>query len=95
MKKYHPIGEQFNVTFLNGKKIRMVAVECETVTGLDGSLLRKTCKGCYFAKLVSFYCSGYHRYDTECKQGGCKYAKCSPEYREDNKHIHYKKVVIQ
>lgn len=52
MKKYHAIGESFNVIFDDGVKVRLVAREAETYH--DEKLNKdfsKTCRGCYFCKI--------------------------------------------
>ena len=96
MKKYHAIGESFNVTFADGVKVRLVAREAETIHDKQfNEDFRKTCKGCYFCKMKQGYCSGHPYWDEVCTEGGCKNAKCSPEYREDGKFIHYKRIVIK
>lgn len=93
MKKYHAIGESFNVIFVDGVKVRLVAREAETYH--DEKLNKdfsKTCRGCYFCKIKQGYCSGHPYWDEVCTEGGSEKAKCSPSYREDGKFIHYKKV---
>ena len=94
MKYYHPIGQIFPITTAGGRQERLVAVECESyVDPQYGCLLRKTCDGCVFAYKKRIWVSGRNHIETECREGGCAGAKCSPEYREDKKYIHYKRVV--
>ena len=92
MKHYHPIGQPFNVTLFNGEHELIVALECETAYD-KGQEYRKTCKGCVFCYTKGGWCSGHRYFEEACTWGGCKIAKCSPEYREDGKYIHYKRIV--
>lgn len=92
MKNYHEIGKAFRLTIANTEVWRIVAVECETIQDKQGNEYRKTCMGCVFAKKHSGICSGHIYSDIECQNGGAKNAKCSPEYREDGKFIHYKRI---
>lgn len=96
MKKYHAIGKSFNVTFSDGVKVTLVAREAEIFLDKQyNEYFRKTCKGCYFCKMKQGYCSGHPYWDETCTLGGCENAKCSPEYREDGKYIHYKRITAQ
>ena len=94
MKNVHEIGEVFTITYRDGVVKKVVARECESYH--DEKLnedFRKTCRGCMFCKIRVIYCSGHPIFDEECLEGGCKGGKCSPEYREDGKYIHYKEIV--
>lgn len=94
MKNYHEIGKAFRVTLANGEVWRVVARECETIHDKKrNENFRKTCQGCIFARTKAGWCSGHAYFDEECLEGGCKNAKCSPEYREDGKYIHYKRII--
>lgn len=96
MKNYHSIGQAFNVTYRDGVKVRLVARECETFHDKQWNQdFRKTCKGCVFCKIKVIYCSGHPIFEETCEEGGCKVAKCSPEYREDGKWIHYKRIITK
>lgn len=96
MQNYHPIGQAFTVTFNDGVKQKLVARECETFHDKQWNQdFRKTCKGCVFCYMKAGWCSGHRYFEEACKEGGCKAAKCSPEYREDGKYIHYKRIVKQ
>lgn len=92
MEHYHPIGKPFNVTFLDGKKVRLVAREAATHTDriLQQEFRKTGCRGCYFCKMKEGYCSGHPYWTETCTEGGCEAAKCTPEYRLDGKFIHYK-----
>lgn len=94
MKNYHAIGESFIVKYADGVKVRLVAREAETIHDKQfNEDFRKTCEGCYFCKVIMRYCSGHPYRDKVCREGGCKSAKCSPEYREDGKFIHYTRII--
>ena len=94
MKNYHPIGQSFSITYRDGVKVRVVARECETFIDKQfNEEFRKTCKGCMFCYLKEGYCSCHPYWEECCREGGCENAKCSPEYREDGKFIHYKRIV--
>lgn len=94
MKHYHPIGIPFKLTVAKGEVWRVVARECETIHDKEWNEdFRKTCKGCVCARIKSGWCSGHAYFYTECLEGGCENAKCSPEYREDGKFIHYKRII--
>ena len=96
MKNYHVIGQSFNLTYADDVKVRLVAREAETIHDKQfNEDFRKTCKGCYFCKIKVGYCSGHPYFEEVCAEGGCKSAKCSPEYREDGKWIHYKRIVTK
>ena len=96
MKNYHAIGQPFNVTYLDGKKVRLVAREAETFYDKQfNQYFRKSCAGCYFCKMKEGYCSGHPYWEEYCVEGGCESAKCTPEFREDGKHIHYKRIVTK
>lgn len=94
MKNYHAIGEPFNVTYRDGVKVKLVARECETLHDKQWNQdFRKSIKGCVFCKVKTIYCSGHPVFEEVCAEGGMKCAKCAPEFREDGKWIHYKKIV--
>lgn len=96
MKKFHAIGKSFNVIFRDGVKVRLVAREVDSYhDNVLNEDFRKTCKGCYFLKMKEGYCSGHPYWDEFCTEGGCESAKCTPEYREDGKFIHYKRIVTK
>ena len=96
MKNYHPIGQPFKVTLFNGEQETIVARECETFHDKQWNQdFRKTCKGCVFCYIKGGWCSGHRYFEEACTWGGYKNAKCSPEYREDGKFIHYKKIVTK
>lgn len=93
--KYHEIGKVFNVTFSDGIKGKMVAVEVETYHDnvLNENFRKNGCRGCFFCKTKQGYCSGHPYWDEICTEGGCETCKCTAKYREDGKHIVYKKIV--
>lgn len=92
MKHYHPIGERFKLT-QGGKEYILVARECETETDKLGNTYRKTCTGCFFARLKNAgWCSGHPYFENECQVTDHQ-PKCSPDQREDGKYIHYKRIV--
>ncbi len=94
MKNEHKIGQAFNITYLDGVKHRLVAVESETKHDNHFNQdFRVSCKGCYFCKINVIYCSGHPVFEETCKEGGCAAAKCIPEYRTDGKHIIYKRII--
>lgn len=94
MKNYHAIGESFNVTYADGVRVTLVARECESIHEERWNAdFRKTCEGCYFCKVRQSYCSGHPYREEICREGGCKNAKCAPEFRQDGKFIHYKRIV--
>ena len=93
MKYQHDIGAKFHFTVCEDH-YALVAVECPTQTDKSGNIYRVNCKGCFFARTKNTgNCSGHPVFEEICLQGGCKAAKCSPEYRDDNKYILYKRVV--
>lgn len=94
---YHPINQPFALVDKDGNQIaKLVAVECETITYPDGYILRKTCDGCFYAYKKRVPGCGRSYIETACKLGeafACEKAKCTPEFRDDNKFIHYKRIV--
>lgn len=88
--KYHETNKAFKFT-INGEDFVAVAKECETLEYM-GETFRKSCYGCLLAKPIHGWCSGHGMVTYKCRAGGCESAKCSPEYREDGKYIHYKYV---
>lgn len=92
--KYHEINQPF--ALINEKReliTKLVAVECEIIKYKDGTVCRKTCDGCFYAYKKRTWGCGRSYIETACRFGdafACEKAKCTPEFREDGKFIHYK-----
>lgn len=90
MKFEHKLGEAFKATRKDGTQLTMVAIEGKSVYDKTyDTFFRVSCGRCIFARKRMMSCSGHRYMEETCMLGGCKYGKCSPEYRTDGKYIEY------